>query len=979
MNRPRLFFPSVTILLGLLVLISSLPVFAIQPVPQNDSYEIGLPQFMPLAQAKIAFARQGNLSTASLRANYGGNWQVFSHNQYTGTPHYVYGGSEPLGTSLRSTDQVVSAAHRVLVENPDLFQANLDDLRVKAVPHAAGKWVVHYQQIYHGLDVWEGKAIVAFSDAGGLMLAGSDFYSDIKVNPIPGMDSAMAEMIARNSVPFDPSRDHLDGQTDLLVLPVPVTPTEVEHHLVYRVRVNTSNPLGIWVTHVDAHSGEIVWRYNDIHFDHEGSASSLVQEDTYCNGATDQASPYLRVTGDGVGQTITDADGNWIFEGSTGTLNISADLYGPYIDMNNFGGVEGEYNGVAEEGEPASIQFNPFNSQQDERDTFDAINDIHDFFETIDPGFGYSQARISAYVSRDDGYCPGNAWWNGTINFCVAGDGYENTGEIQGVVHHEFGHGVQDFILGWQGNQGLGEGNGDILACILTQDPALGRGFFEGNCDDGLRNAENSLTYPGDVVGQPIHAAGQVILGFTWDAMILMQNYLGEDEGTRISASNWHFGRTLLQPTSQPDQVFATFFADDDDGNLDNGTPNHAFYCEAAGNHNFDCPEILVGVLFSHTPLYDTTDSTNPYPVAAEIWSTEADLVLSSVLLHWRINGGTWNEQVLTEGQDNAFAGEIPAQSPGDIEYYLSAADGLGNTATLPALAPDTLFNFLVATSIDPVEVYGEWISGAAGDDATSGVWELVNPLGTSAQPDDDHTVDGAVCWVTGQHIDGQGDGYNDVDGGATTLFSPVYDLSGYNEVSLRYWKWYSNNMGNSPNLDFWDVSLSNDGGDNWVAIEHTTQSTNAWVGYTVNVLDYFQEVGQVQLRFVASDEGEGSLVEAAIDDLAIVAFSGVAGVEDDLLQVQVVTELGRNHPNPFNPRTRIDFSLAKPGRATLQVYDVSGRLVKTLLQGSFPAGDQSVMWDGTTSGGRSVATGVYFYRLETDDRVMSRRMMLLK
>jgi len=124
--------------------------------------------------------------------------------------------------------------------------------------HATGKWAVHYQQTYHGLDVWEGKAIVAFSDAGGLMLAGSDFYRDIKVDPNPSLDRSMAEMIARNSVPFDPSRDNLDGETELLVLPVPVNPTEVKHHLVYRIRVRTNNPLGIWVTHVDAHSGEII-------------------------------------------------------------------------------------------------------------------------------------------------------------------------------------------------------------------------------------------------------------------------------------------------------------------------------------------------------------------------------------------------------------------------------------------------------------------------------------------------------------------------------------------------------------------------------------------------------------------------------------------------------------------------------------------------------------------------------------------------
>ncbi len=975
----RSLYRSVFILLGLLLLACSLPALAIQPVAQNNTYEIELPQFMPLPQAKLAFARQGDLSTASLRENYGGNWQVFSHNQYTGTPHYVYGGSENLVASLRSQEQVIAAAQRVLTENPSLFQAKLDELKVKDVPHAAGKWVVHYQQTYHGLNVWEGKAIVAFSENGSLMLAGSDFYDGIKVDPQPSLNRSMAEMVAKNSIPFDPARDSFDGETELLVLPVPVSPSEVEHHLVYRVRVRTSNPLGIWVTHVDAHSGEIIWRYNDIHFDQEGTSTSMVQEGTFCNGAASEPSPYLRVMGSGVGQTNSDENGNWTLPSGSGTVNVTADLYGPYIDLNNYSGPEGQFSGVASEGTPLNVQFSGFNSQQDERDTFDAINDVHDFFETIDPGFAYSQQRISAYVSRDDGYCPGNAWWDGTINFCIAGDGYENTGEIQGVVHHEFGHGVQNHIIGWQGNQGLGEGNGDILACLITQDPALGRGFFSDNCLDGLRNAENNLIYPDHVVGVEIHSAGMVILGFTWDAMILMQDIYGEEEGTRISAYNWHFGRKLLQPTSQPDQVFATFFADDDDGNLDNGTPNHDYYCQAAGNHNFDCPEILVGVLFSHTPLTDTTDTENPYVVSAEIWSTESELVSSSTILSWRYNGGAWNELEMVSGAGNTHTAEIPAQQPGGIDYFLSAADGAGNTASVPALAPDAMINFLVAISIDPVEVEGTWSVGSGTDNATSGVWEHVDPVSTSAQPEDDHTVDGTKCWVTGQQQSGQSDGFNDVDGGATSLLSPMYDLSEYSEATVRYWKWYSNNMGNSPNLDYWDVFLSNDNGGDWIRIEHTTQSTNAWVAHTVNILDFFETLGQVRLKFVASDEGAGSLVEAAIDDLAIVAFNGVSGVEDVLLPVQVVTELNQNHPNPFNPRTRIEFSLAKSGHALLQIFDVSGRLVKTLLQEDLSAGPQSVLWDGTASGGHPVATGVYFYRLEADGQVMSRRMMLIK
>ena len=170
---------------------------------------------------------------------------------------------------------------------------------------------------------------------------------------------------------------------------------------------------------------------------------------------------------------------------------------------------------------PIDVVFDPSNSRPDERDVFDAVNDIHDYFQLFAPAFGYPNQRISAYVSRNS-TC--NAYWNGTINFCAAAGNYNSTGEVQQIVLHEFGHGIQDDLMGgWQGNEGLGEGNSDVMSFLLTQDSVIGRGYIVGNCTSGIRNSVNSLIYPDDVVGQSIHFAGQVIAGFNWDAMVLMQ------------------------------------------------------------------------------------------------------------------------------------------------------------------------------------------------------------------------------------------------------------------------------------------------------------------------------------------------------------------------------------------------------------------------------------------------------------------------
>lgn len=91
-----------------------------------------------------------------------------------------------------------------------------------------------------------------------------------------------------------------------------------------------------------------------------------------------------------------------------------------------------------------------------------------------------------------------------------------------------------------------------------------------------------------------------------------------------------------------------------------------------------------------------------------------------------------------------------------------------------------------------------------------------------------------------------------------------------------------------------------------------------------------------------------------------------------------VITELGQNHPNPFNPSTSIPFTLSVPGRVRIEIYNVSGQRVTLLDAGDVAAGLHSVMWNGRDARGRAVASGVYFYRLEGSADA-PRKMVLLK
>jgi len=86
-----------------------------------------------------------------------------------------------------------------------------------------------------------------------------------------------------------------------------------------------------------------------------------------------------------------------------------------------------------------------------------------------------------------------------------------------------------------------------------------------------------------------------------------------------------------------------------------------------------------------------------------------------------------------------------------------------------------------------------------------------------------------------------------------------------------------------------------------------------------------------------------------------------------------------QNHPNPFNPTTEINFALPKACDATLEVYNITGQKVATLVDGTLEAGEHTVQWDSRDQSGVSVASGIYLYRLTAGEFRDTKKMILLK
>jgi len=107
---------------------------------------------------------------------------------------------------------------------------------------------------------------------------------------------------------------------------------------------------------------------------------------------------------------------------------------------------------------------------------------------------------------------------------------------------------------------------------------------------------------------------------------------------------------------------------------------------------------------------------------------------------------------------------------------------------------------------------------------------------------------------------------------------------------------------------------------------------------------------------------------------------SAVTTVADfDEVAMPMVTSLGGNYPNPFNPSTVLRFTLASESLVSIDIYSLNGQLVRSLVNGVYGVGEHRVMWNGLSDSGRSVSSGVYFYRMRAGEYVGVRKMLLVK
>jgi len=157
----------------------------------------------------------------------------------------------------------------------------------------------------------------------------------------------------------------------------------------------------------------------------------------------------------------------------------------------------------------------------------------------------------------------------------------------------------------------------------------------------------------------------------------------------------------------------------------------------------------------------------------------------------------------------------------------------------------------------------------------TQGAWVREDPIGVvdgvgqPSNPEDDTSDPGVTCWVTGNgELNGRKDeNNNDVDDGVVTLLSPPFGVPNILSLSLSYDRWYYDN---SSGGDFFKTEVSNDGGQNWMLLEHVVFGTNGWGNNAVDLFALLPPSDDMRLRFLVEDGSTDTAVEGAVDEVLI-------------------------------------------------------------------------------------------------------------
>ncbi|MHC5064612.1 MAG: hypothetical protein ACYTG5_11640, partial [Planctomycetota bacterium] len=758
----------------------------------------------------------------------GPGWQV-QWSKATGSPKAIYGrGLRLQAGRVEDLETARRLAQQVLEDRAGLLGRGGSEFVEIIGSKAARVWTFVYEQRFRGMPVIGGRADIRIHENGILAMFGSTAAQiPAGMNLNPRINADLAEFYSYRDLGISPSEPGpLQEQRPAgeLVLWMDMNAAVASlPRLAWRIRVDEREAqVTVGSSFVDAQTGAILEYKNEVYQCHEhGEAHAHAEEP---GSSTPLEEPRIslstRWTPDRMG--ITGTITAWANTGLrptdplvniplarlrvvSGTTTVFTDEFGVF----HIPGVDAAFLQIFITGEhvrqvttaqgpriliaqlvdsssSADVQILTAGAtefQWTQTTVYWATDDINVWTRGLmqpNPPQLDVISRVTARVNIDDS-C--NAFYSAnSINFYTT-QGSCNTTAYSTVIYHEWGHGIDDAFGGISQVDGLSEGWGDIMAMYRTGQPLVGEQFrISGS--PFLRSGLNTRTYP---AGGGVHTQGQTFMGFAWDLRQNLIADLGQVAGQQ-RAEEIVINSIIGNASNQFDAVREIFLMDDDDGNLNNGTPNYDALKAAADKRNLPAPEILKIELF-HDTLAATSQQLSPRLVSATLNPIEGS-VGGAELVYDQGLGEQRRSMVLGSGDSEYLAVLPPVDSPATVDYFFEVLHSSGDVLRFPSQGA---FQYGVGLedqvySTDFESGPDGWMSGFF---QTANDWEQGPPIGRSG-------TSNGITWkdpssapsgntVFGNDLSANGS-YPSVT--RNYLLSPIFDMSGRSGVTLRFKRW---------------------------------------------------------------------------------------------------------------------------------------------------------------------------------------------
>lgn len=711
-------------------------------------------------------------------------WQV-RWNELTGTPYRLMGDGLNFGP-LSSPPLAAQTGLNALTHLAPLLQVAPDALIPLADQARGDLHFVVYQQSVAGFPI-EGALVQLRFKQGRLVMVASETHPEglvlQSVTLPPRLSAREALAVSRSSL-SGPST--VMGESELRILPVEGV-EGLSYRLVWHTLLETPDPSpGQWHSFVDALTGGLLAQYNDVRFAWSGTLSGGHEQRTVGDPVITSPLKNAKVKAR-INSVLTNSAGAYSMVG-TGSTTLTASFDGDLIRVVNKAGNNAAPTFAATSSAPANYNFG-FGTVASpaEQDTQWHAHIVREKALQITPELADLQDRLTANVNVA-GSC--NAYFNGVnINFYVESTDCNNTGRIADVIYHEYGHYyhsalvVSGFVDGT-----IGEGSGDYLAATITNDPNVAPNFNKDG--SGIRNLEPDLVYPNDLVGE-IHADGLIWGGAMWDLRKRLAKDLGASAG--ISLADRLFAGTLMSGPTLDSAYEDMLLADDDNGNLADGTPHRCVITEELGRHGLG-PGVRAVFTHADSPTLSATAATTLKVGISSTDSACLTLNPSTAKLLWATNPNGPFATINMSGNANNYNAVLPAQPAGTLLYYTFTIQYLtgktlsANHGESYALYQAYVGNLTTLVCEDFEGDNGGYIHALDGGDGGGGAddWMWGAPDGAAGDPD--QAASGTSVWGNDLGPSGYNGGYQ--PNKSNHLESIAYNTSGHTGVMLRYRRW---------------------------------------------------------------------------------------------------------------------------------------------------------------------------------------------